>query len=92
MRAFLIPLVRQPIIFWSVFKVFGIDERGPDGADIRDYIPVIDLADAQLTILAYPDRARTTIAGDLATDSGASVKEMIGAVERVLSRQRRGRG
>ncbi|MFN7305875.1 MAG: NAD-dependent epimerase/dehydratase family protein, partial [Acetobacteraceae bacterium] len=81
-----IPLAIRAALGLGVFKVFGTDYPTPDGTAIRDYIHVSDLADAQVRALAYLDEGGRSIAVNLATGAGTSVKEMIGAVERALSR------
>jgi UDP-glucose-4-epimerase GalE len=81
-----IPLAIRAALGRGVFKVFGADYPTPDGTAIRDYIHVSDLADAHVRALAYLIAGGTSIAVNLATGSGTSVKEMIDAVERALSR------
>jgi UDP-arabinose 4-epimerase len=80
----LIPLVldaamgRRPAI-----TVFGNDYDTPDGSCIRDYIHVTDLADAHLRALQGLQRGMASGAFNLGNGTGYSVKEVIGAVERV---------
>ena len=81
-----IPLAIRAALGLGVFKVFGTDYPTPDGTAIRDYIHVSDLADAHVRALAYLDEGGKSVAVNLATGAGTSVKEMIGAVERALSR------
>jgi UDP-glucose 4-epimerase len=75
----LIPLVmkaatgRAPTI-----KVFGSDYPTPDGTCIRDYIHVLDLADAHLKALDFLTGGRSDIF-NLGTGKGASVKEVLAA-------------
>jgi UDP-glucose 4-epimerase len=68
-----------------VFKIFGTDYPTPDGTAIRDYVHVIDLADAHLLALAKLDRPLGAF--NLGTTSGFSVAEIVAAVERVTGRQ-----
>ncbi|MGH2561784.1 MAG: UDP-glucose 4-epimerase GalE [Thermomicrobiales bacterium] len=66
------------------FRVFGTDYPTPDGTAIRDYVHVIDLADAHilaLNRLAADDRSLGAI--NLGTQDGFSVKQIIDGVERV---------
>ena len=81
-----IPLAIRAALGLGLFKVFGTDYPTPDGTAIRDYIHVSDLADAHVRALAYLDEGGKSVAVNLATGAGTSVKEMIGAVERALSR------
>lgn len=63
--------------------VFGNDYETPDGTCIRDYIHVNDLADAHLRALDYIRSGGTANAFNLGNGRGYSVREVIGAVERV---------
>lgn len=80
----LIPLIldaamgRRPAI-----TVFGDDYDTPDGTCIRDYIHVTDLADAHLRALQGLQRGMASGAFNLGNGTGYSVKQVIGAVERV---------
>ncbi|HSL32445.1 MAG TPA: UDP-glucose 4-epimerase GalE [Candidatus Limnocylindrales bacterium] len=71
-------------------RVFGDDYPTPDGTCIRDYIDVVDLADAHLRALD------ATVPGDVRTDTplvcnlgsggGFSVREVLAAAEVVVGR------
>lgn len=66
----------------DAFTVFGTDYPTPDGTCIRDYVHVIDLADAHITALEkLGERSLGPI--NLGTRDGFSVKEIVDAVERV---------
>ncbi len=65
--------------------VFGTDYPTPDGTCIRDYVHVSDLADAHLRVLAQLD-ARS-VRYNLGNGQGASVLEVIRAVERVSGKR-----
>lgn len=62
-------------------KLFGTDYPTPDGTAIRDYIHVLDLAEAHLLAM---DWARPGVHEifNLGTSVGSSVREVISAVER----------
>jgi UDP-arabinose 4-epimerase len=83
----LIPLIigavlgRQPPV-----RVFGTDYDTPDGTAIRDYIHVMDLADAHVRGLAYLTGGGETAALNLGTGRGHSVLDVIRTVERVGGR------
>ncbi len=80
----LIPLVieaalgRRPPV-----SVFGSDYPTPDGTAIRDYIHVMDLADAHVQALAYLAGGGASTAINLGTGRGHSVREVIQTVEQV---------
>ena len=65
--------------------VFGADYPTPDGSAIRDYVHVMDLADAHIGIL---ETLKTkSVRYNLGTGRGHSVKEVIRAVEEVGGRK-----
>ncbi|HEY6578849.1 MAG TPA: UDP-glucose 4-epimerase GalE [Rhizomicrobium sp.] len=64
-------------------EVFGADYPTPDGTAIRDYVHVCDLADAHVAALHYLDAGGGTIALNLGTGRGHSVREVIAAAGRV---------
>jgi UDP-arabinose 4-epimerase len=84
----LIPLVldaalgRRPQI-----DIFGIDYPTPDGSAIRDYIHVDDLAEAHVLALGHLERGGESVALNLATGEGHSVRDVIAAAERVTGRR-----
>jgi len=66
--------------------VFGHDYPTPDGTAVRDYIHVMDLADAHLKALGYLRAGGASTALNLGTGEGHSVREVIETVERVGGR------
>tara|TARA_R110002072_G_scaffold73069_8_gene174283 strand:- start:1387 stop:2193 length:807 start_codon:yes stop_codon:yes gene_type:complete len=64
-------------------KLFGTDYDTRDGTCIRDYIHVMDLADAHLAALDRLMSGERKIVANLGTGHGASVLEVLGAVEKV---------
>ena len=81
--------------------VFGTDYPTPDGTAVRDYIHVLDLADAHLAALEATDPVdpRTSdpedpadvtrgraVALNLGSAAGFSVREVLSAAERVVGR------
>ena len=63
-------------------KVFGRDYPTPDGTAIRDYLHVVDLADAHLKALKALENNSTGFTCNLGTGIGSSVLEVIVAFER----------
>ena len=62
------------------FKVFGIDYDTRDGTCIRDYVHVLDLADAHVRALDYLISGGETVDLNLGTGSGTTVKELIAGI------------
>jgi len=72
-----VALGRQPAI-----RVFGTDYATPDGTCIRDYIHIVDLAEAHIRAL----ESRETGAFNLGNGRGYSVREVIAAAREVTGR------
>lgn len=70
----------------SDIKVFGTDYNTIDGSCIRDYIHVIDLANAHLLALRYLESGGQSDFFNLGNERGTSVLEVIDAVKRVTGR------
>ena len=66
------------------FSVFGTDYPTPDGTAIRDYVHVLDLADAHVAALERLDRSLGAM--NLGTKDGFSVRQIVEGVERVTGR------
>jgi len=60
--------------------VFGHDYPTPDGTAIRDYIHVVDIADAHLRALRHLSEEGESMALNLGSGRGVSVREMVEAV------------
>jgi UDP-glucose 4-epimerase len=65
-------------------EVFGTDYPTPDGTCIRDYIHVVDLAEAHVHALAALEQGRESSAYNAGTGRGHSVLQVIEAVGRVV--------
>lgn len=81
----LIPLVFRSMIDPSyTLKVFGSDYPTPDGTCVRDYIHVLDLAEAHVCGLEKLKAEQfSTAAVNLGTSLGHSVKELISCAEHI---------
>ena len=83
----LIPLaLRAAAGLGPELQVFGTDYPTPDGTCIRDYIHVNDLADAHVKALEHLAARKPSLAVNLGTGDGASVQEVISAVEKVTGK------
>lgn len=67
--------------------IFGRDYPTKDGTCIRDYIHVSDLAHAHVLALGHLAKGGDSLAVNLGTGRGASVREVVDAVERVTGRK-----
>jgi UDP-glucose-4-epimerase GalE len=81
-----------PVAFEAVrgkrpaLEIFGDDYPTPDGTCIRDYIHVNDLADAHVTGMEYLEKGNS-IALNLGTGKGNSVREVISTIEQVTGKK-----
>lgn len=82
----LIPLVLDVALGRrEAIHLFGTDYDTPDGTCVRDYVHVLDIADAHLRCLGRIDTIEPT-AFNLGNGHGYSNREVIAAVERVTGR------
>jgi UDP-arabinose 4-epimerase len=83
----LIPLAMQAVTGDTPpLTIFGDDYATPDGTCIRDYIHVSDLAEAHVLALQRLGQREGVDAFNLGTGRGASIREVLGAVERVAGK------
>jgi len=68
-------------------QIFGTDYPTPDGTAVRDYIHVTDLAEAHLLALSKLEKGATDLRLNLGTGKGHSVREVLGAVEKISGRK-----
>lgn len=79
----LIPLILQSLLGQRPYvEIFGTDYATPDGTAIRDYIHVVDLAEAHVRALQYLQSEQNSLVLNLGTGTGHSVREVIAAVEK----------
>jgi len=67
--------------------VYGTDYPTPDGTAVRDYIHVDDLARAHVLALQHLLNKGDTIAVNLGTGHGASVRQVIDTARRITRRE-----
>jgi UDP-glucose 4-epimerase len=70
----------------KAIRVFGNNYPTPDGTPIRDYIHVIDLADAHILALSHLRSGGTSDFLNLGTGSGYSVLEVVDCVREITRR------
>jgi UDP-glucose 4-epimerase len=80
----LIPLILQvPLGQRENISIFGTDYNTPDGTCLRDYVHVLDLADAHIAALNYLLKLGNSEKFNVGTGQGHSVKEVISMCEQV---------
>ena len=84
----LIPLILQvPLGKRDHITIFGTDYPTPDGTCIRDYIHVVDLADAHICALKYLRGGGASDFFNLGSGKGFSVKEIIEAAQKATGQK-----
>lgn len=69
------------------FKIFGADYDTRDGTCLRDYVHVLDLADAHVRAVERLIGGGASLAANLGTGDGVTVLELLAAVERATGRK-----
>ncbi|CAM3038808.1 UDP-glucose 4-epimerase GalE [Lactiplantibacillus plajomi] len=64
-------------------QIFGDDYPTPDGTNVRDYVHVVDLADAHILALEYLKQGHDSDAFNLGSSTGFSNKQMLEAAREV---------
>ena len=82
----LIPLAIRAATGGAPLRVFGEDYPTPDGTCLRDYIHVMDLAEAHIRALEALERGAASDAFNVGTGTPHSVRSVIDTVSRVVGR------
>lgn len=64
-------------------EIYGDNYDTPDGTCIRDYIHVNDLASAHILALEYIEKNKKSLAINLASEKGVSVKEILKVARKI---------
>ena len=89
----LMPFIAQTAVGKREFlSVFGDDYDTKDGTGVRDYIHVVDLADAHVKAIAYFNNSKvksknSPLVVNIGTGTGYSVLEMVKAFEKASSKK-----
>lgn len=75
------------ILKQRAIKIFGTDYETPDGTCIRDYTHIDDLADAHILAMERLLKGGVSRIYNLGSEQGYSVREVIEAVEKVISQK-----
>ena len=70
----------------ELLRIYGDDYPTPDGTGVRDYLHVMDLAEAHLKAVEYSGTHAGCQAFNLGTGTGYSVREMVTAFELAAGR------
>jgi UDP-glucose 4-epimerase len=84
----LIPIVMEVAIGKrKSLEVYGDDYKTKDGTGVRDYIHVLDLADAHAIALDYLKKQNRNLIVNLATSKGYSVIDIITYTEKIIGKK-----
>jgi len=86
----LIPRVLEAAREGTEVEIFGDDYPTPDGTCVRDYIHIVDLAEAHLCAMRALDRGIEGVF-NLGNGSGYSVKQVVSVAEEITGRKIRTR-
>lgn len=78
-----IPLMIEAILNKTPFKIYGNNYNTPDGTCIRDYIHIMDIAQAHLCALKHLNTIGTSDFFNLGSGRGFSVLELVDAIQRI---------
>ena len=81
----LIPLLLRAALIKAPFSVFGTEYPTKDGTAIRDFVHVLDIAQAHLLALEHLQNGYPSDVFNLGTGNGFSIKEMIHAAQEVCA-------
>jgi UDP-arabinose 4-epimerase len=70
----------------SHLPIFGNDYETQDGTCVRDYIHVSDLARAHVLALDYLDKGGESLAVNLGTGRGSSIRQILETISRITER------
>ena len=82
----LIPMVFSALEEGVPPKIFGADYPTPDGTCIRDYIHVVDLAEAHVAAVHKCEAGPVNRAINVGRGSGVSVREVMNSISAVIGR------
>ena len=78
----IIPLAIDAVRQGRTFKMFGDKYDTPDGSCVRDYVHVMDLADAHVKALNYASQNQVSEVFNLGSGAPASNKELLDTVQK----------
>lgn len=83
----LIPLLLRAGLHEKQFIIYGNDYETQDGTCIRDYLHVMDIAQAHTLALTYLEKHMKSSVFNLGTGKGFSVKEMLDVTSQVIGKK-----
>lgn len=81
----LIPRLLSAALLKRPIEIFGNDYPTPDGTCIRDFVSVVDIAQAHLLTLRYLEHGGASTAFNLGSARGYSILQIISELELILN-------
>lgn len=78
-----LPNLMRAALTGAPFYLFGTDHETPDGTAVRDYVYVLDLAEAHVAALKILEN-RERLVSNVGRGAGVSVRDVVKAVEQSL--------
>ena len=82
----LIPLAIKAVMTGGEFTIFGDDYRTIDGTNVRDYIHVLDLAQAHVLALRKLESGAESNLFNAATGNGYSNKQILETIKKIIGK------
>jgi UDP-glucose 4-epimerase len=79
----LIPRALHAALDQSPFTIFGNDYETKDGTAIRDYVHVLDIAQAHVQALHHLEAGKPSDCFNLGTGHGFSIKEIVDTIQKI---------
>jgi UDP-glucose-4-epimerase GalE len=84
----LVPVVMKSLLGRRPpLEIFGTDYPTPDGTAVRDYVHVLDLAEAHVAALDHLEAGGESSVVNLGTGVGSSVRQVLAAAEAAAGRE-----
>lgn len=84
----LIPIILNTAIGQQkTLKIYGDDYDTPDGTNIRDYVHIVDLADAHILAMKYLQAGNDSASFNLGSSTGFSVKQIVDTARKVTGKE-----
>ncbi|AEV94807.1 UDP-glucose 4-epimerase GalE [Pediococcus claussenii] len=84
----LVPIILQVALGTrEKLQIYGNDYNTPDGTNVRDYVHVLDLADAHILAIKYLKDGNSSDVFNLGSSSGFSVQEMLEAAREATNKE-----
>ena len=84
----IVPLAIDAARQGKTFKIFGDKYDTPDGTCVRDYVHVMDLADAHIKALNYASENKVSEVFNLGSGAPASNKELLETVQKYTGKMK----